>query len=196
MKRFSLLLISIVFFNALQAQMPRFNKRSKIDTLAMSISFSDSINDQLQSRFLDSFNESVSDFNQQSDKEFFVVLDSSKVGDYVHVDVGKIRYSTIGRSIWVSLLDVGLLAADIALINTGWPPIFLPILTPAVRSNIQLNMSDGVVDNNNKLERLLPLPSGYFVGIEKQNERFDRKLGQNIDRFLKKLNKRQKKNSS
>ncbi len=162
----------------------------------MSISFSDSINDQLQSRFLDSFNESVSDFNQQSDKEFFVVLDSSKVGDYVHVDVGKIRYSTIGRSIWVSLLDVGLLAADIALINTGWPPIFLPILTPAVRSNIQLNMSDGVVDNNNKLERLLPLPSGYFVGIEKQNERFDRKLGQNIDRFLKKLNKRQKKNSS
>ena len=196
MKPFVLLFISAISFNILFAQLPRLNRHSTIDTLAMSISFSDSINDPLQAKFLKSFNESIANFNQRNDREFYIIVDSSRKGEFVHIDVGEIKYSTTGRSIWVSFLDLGLLAADVALINIGWPPVLLPILTPAVRSNIHLDMSEGVIDDRNKIESLLPLPSGYFVGIEKQNERLDRKIGRNTERLLKKLNRQQKKNNA
>ncbi|NNC83259.1 MAG: hypothetical protein HKN79_06755, partial [Flavobacteriales bacterium] len=92
------------------------NKETQIDTLTMSIAFSDSIPIGLQQELSGTFARSIIDFNKQADNEFYVVLDTARTGEFIHIDVGEIKYSTTGRSIWVALLDLGLLGADVALL--------------------------------------------------------------------------------
>ena len=192
MNRF--LFTSFLLFIALNTsfgQQIKINRDVVIDTLRLYLNISEEIDFEMQDRIRDSINLSINDFNE-SNHSYFILIDSTKIGTWIFIDMGNIHYVNTRESIIWTGMNLLFIAGHVYMISSyGWTiPI---ILIPATHSRITMDSNDGLISSPKK-PKLAVGPSGMFRSINKQNDRYLRRFKKKTDRLLLRIDKQNVKN--
>ncbi|PZX49024.1 hypothetical protein LV84_04309 [Algoriphagus ratkowskyi] len=192
MKRLLILLLTITPFITFgqQGKAGQLKKNVNLDTLYVSVQFSDTNDLVLQKELLVQFDTIVSVFNRKK-QAFKLVIDSTQNNRTINFLLGPIKYVDWKKNVWVTGLDVALIGANI-LILPYFPPVIPFYLMPATLCRVDLKSSD---DLFYKPTRLFLNPNGYFTKKEKQKLRFKKKFNKLLYKCFFDLNEQNKKNN-
>ena len=193
MKR-TLLILSVILIcsSTVSGQPITFSKKIHIDTLRIFLDLSDEIYTEMQSQIRLNFIHAIEDFNTQ-DGSYFVLVDSSKKSNWLHINVGNIHYVSTKESIIWTGINLIFIAGHVYMISSyGWT---LPILLfPSTHSMNTIEATDGLITRPNK-PYLAVGPGGMYRSIEKQNSRYLKKFKKKAKKLLVKIDKQNKRNN-
>ena len=159
-----------------------------IDTLFVSIQFSDTADLVLQKELLIQFDTIVSSFNREEDA-FTLIIDSTRNYRTINFLIGPVKYVDWKKNLWVTGLDLALIGANI-LILPYFPPIIPFYFMPATICQVDLESSD---DLFYKPSRIFVNPNGYFAKKETQKVRLKKKFDKVFYKYFLRLNKQNEK---
>lgn len=191
MKKLIIYTFTILFSNVINAQVYKLNKAINLDTLHLSVEFSDKFEPDLSNQLVNQIKKGVERFNKK-EIGFYAVLDSNKSGDFIVMQFDSIKYVEKKHNIIWTGAGLLIIAANAYLISTAG--IIMPfILTPAAIAKSNLETSEGLLTN--KYRRFWINPSGYLRKKEKQREKIVNYTEKKTYRFLKNLGKQDRRNN-
>lgn len=181
----------ILFSNVINAQVYKLNKSINLDTLHLSVEFSDKFDSNLSTQIANQVKKGIDRFNKK-EIGFYAVLDSTKSVDYIVMQFDSIKYVERKHNILWTGVGLVTLAANAYLISTA--SIIMPvILTPAAIAKSNLKTSENLLTN--KYRKFWINPSGYLRKKEKQREKIVNYTEKKTYRFLKNLGKQDRRNN-
>mgnify|MGYP000120857532 CR=1 FL=1 len=191
MKHLFLISLLLTFSVITNAQVYKLNKAISLDTLHLSVEFSDKFEPDLSNQLVNQIKKGVDRFNKK-EIGFYATLDTNKSDDYIIMQFDSIKY--VERKHNIIWTGVGLLtiAANAYLISTA--SIILPfVLTPAAIAKGNLKTSKDLLTN--KYRKFWINPSGYLRKKEKQKEKIVNYTEKKTYHFLKNLGKQDWRNN-
>ncbi|MBZ0207194.1 MAG: hypothetical protein K8H89_12775 [Flavobacteriales bacterium] len=159
-----------------------------IDTLFVSIQFSDTADLVLQKELLTQFDNITTSFNSEEDA-FTLIIDSTRNNRSINFIIGSVKYVDWKKNLWVTGLDLALIGANI-LIMPYFPPIIPFYLMPATICHVDIESSD---DLFYKQDRISVNPNGYFAKNGSQKIRLKKKFDKVFYKYFVRLNKQNEK---
>lgn len=193
MKNYLLFYILFVIGSVSSAQALRLNKQLKLDTIHLSVEFSDKFEPALMTQIEDQVKKGVDRFNKK-EIGFYAVLDSTRKGDYIVMQFDSIKYVEKKHNIlWtaVGLLTLATHAYVVATVGMTAPIL----LIPATMAKVQLETSENLLTNKPKFRRIFINPSGYLRKKKKQKEKIVDFTEKATYRLLKNLGKQDRRNN-
>ncbi|NEN25739.1 hypothetical protein G3O08_19805 [Cryomorpha ignava] len=182
-----LILASLQFFGQ-SGKAGKLKEDVNIDTLFVSIQFSDTADPVLQKELLIQFDTIVSSFNRE-EQAFTLAIDSTRNTRTINFLVGSVKYVDWKKNLWVTGLDLALIGVNI-LIIPYFPPVIPFYLMPSTICRVDLESSD---DLFYRPTRISVNPNGYFAKRNTQKLRLKKKFDKVFYKYFLSLNKQNEK---
>jgi len=184
-------IFAVIFFSPFQIvgqQNIRLNKDCKVDTIYVFLQQTDSSDYELINELQTKFNSIVANFNNQSDRVFKLIIDSSYSTNSVKFLMGKIKYVDCKRRIFTATIDIIGIGINI-LIFPYFPPIVPFYLMPSTYCKVDIITTDDLACKNGKL---FINPNGTFVKKETQKKKFSKKFDKRFNKFFAEIDRQYK----
>lgn len=193
MKHLLFISLLLAFSTITNAQVYKLNKAINLDTLHLSVEFSDKFESDLSTQIANQVKKGVDRFNKK-EIGFYAVLDSNKSGDYIVMQFDSIKYVEKKHNILWTGLGLATLATHayvVATVGMTAPILFIP----ATKAKVQLETSENLLSNKPKYRRIFINPSGYLRKKAKQRKKIVDYTEKKTYRFLKNLGKQDRRNN-
>lgn len=193
MRQTILILFLVTFSLNGKTQSIRLNPEIEIDTLAICMDYSEEIDLDLQNRFQNSVVNAIDKFNVEH-IGFIVIIDSTHYDQSMKMEMGPINYvDGKDNALWTGIGVITLAGHVYAIATWGFT---LPILLlPSTKSKVQIEVSENLVINKPRMNRIFINPFGMYMKVEKQNDKMVRKLEKKLYKFFRQLGKQEEKNN-